>query len=382
MVNDIEFLDFFSTQKEFKTLDFSLNRIDSALRKIGFNEKDLGTVIHIAGTNGKGSTSYFIAQMFQKHGLKTALYTSPHIHNITERIKLNLKDVEYKLFNTKFVDFKEIILSHKLTFFEALTLIALKIFSEFKPDITILETGMGGRLDATNVINTKIPVITSISHDHTEFLGKNIFDILNEKLAIIKENKTLFLGVNKRFIIEYIKKIFHDREIRIIEPKTDSFLIQKYPKPYIYNYLLAKDVVEYVLDKNLPDDTELFLPPCRMEKIGRFILDGSHNPSGLLNTIKNFDSDTIIFSCTKDRPIEKMVKILNSYFKNIILTEIPNNERSISLENINIKHVLKIKDPITAINKSIDISNKYDIVIIGSLYLCAYIREYLKGKCV
>jgi dihydrofolate synthase/folylpolyglutamate synthase len=353
--------------------------MENACSEIGFLEKNLGKIIHIAGTNGKGSTSYFIAQMLRKYGFKTALYTSPHIVNITERIKLDLEDVEYSQFYNAFLELKEIIVKHSLTFFEGLTLVAFKIITDFLPDYTILETGMGGRLDATNVTNSKLPVITTISQDHTNFLGKNIYDILMEKLAIVKDNSTVFVGYNKPFIIEKVKGILRGHNIYTLSSEDINNAANYYPIPYSYNYSLAKKVVGFLTGEKIPENSSFMLPPCRMEKIGRFILDGSHNPAGLLNTIKHYNADTVVFSCTKDRPLNRMICILKSKFKNIILTEIPDNTRSIAVDNINTDNtLLKEKDPFTAINKSIYISGKSDIVVTGSFFLCGYLRQFLE----
>ncbi|MGC8768926.1 bifunctional folylpolyglutamate synthase/dihydrofolate synthase [Calditerrivibrio sp.] len=368
---------FFHYTKEFQTIDFSLDRIRMAVLDAAIDLKRLGKVIHIAGTNGKGSTAFFIAQILQKQNFKTALYTSPHIESITERIKLDLNDIEEEFFDKTFEAMKPLISKYRLTFFEALTLIAFKVFDDFNPDFTILETGMGGRLDATNIVDEKIPVITSISQDHSDFLGKNIYHITDEKLAIVKDNDPVFVGKNPEFLMEYIFKKLDDKRIISVQTEDGGSSL---PKPYSYNFNLAKSVVSYLVNRDIPYD-DYKLPPCRLERIGRFILDGSHNPSGLINTISNFDSDTVIFSCTKDRPFEKMINILKVKFKNIILTEIPNNDRTIYIESVKADKVLKIKNPMDAVDKSIYISGKSDIIIIGSFYLCGYLRKYVKGFC-
>ncbi|MCX8084767.1 MAG: Mur ligase family protein [Calditerrivibrio sp.] len=370
-LNDYFFDFFFQDNREFVTIDFGLDRISKAVSDIGIDFNTLGRVIHVAGTNGKGSTSYFIAQFLHNLGYKTALFTSPHIEVITERFKLQLKDISDDCFRQYFESLKAIIVENKLTFFEALTLIAYKMFSDFKPDVTILETGMGGRLDATNVVDEKIPVITTISQDHINFLGKDIYGIVDEKIAIVKGNPVFFVGKNKQFIIDYILKKMYDKKIYIIQdrPKVDFYV-----DPYCYNYSLAKSVVEYLLGVEI-EDQRLALPPCRLERVGRFILDGSHNPNGLLSTLKVLDVDTAIFSCTRDRPVYKMIEILKKRVKHIILTEIPGNDRSIDVEGIKGDNLFRIKDPLDAIYKSIYISSKSDILITGSLYLCGFLRK-------
>lgn len=370
--------DFFLLTREFQTLNFSLDRIRDAVQLAGIDLTRLGKVIHIAGTNGKGSTSFFIAQMLHTKGYKTALYTSPHIESITERVKLNLEDISEEIFKDTFHRLRKVIIDLKLTFFEALTLIAFDIFSQFLPEFTILETGMGGRLDATNVIDVKLPVITSISQDHAQYLGKNIFKIADEKLAIVKENPTVFVGKNSDFLLKYIFEKLEGKNIVSVQEEDKNSI---YPKPYSYNFALAKRVVEYITGGSVLN-ADYKLPPCRMERIGRFILDGSHNPSGLINTISNFEADTVIFSCTIDRPFERMLSILMSKFSKIIITEIPNNDRSIKVDELDdLKGVIKVREPEEAVNKSIYISGKSDIIVIGSLYLCGYLRKHLKGFC-
>lgn len=150
--------------------------------------------IHIAGTNGKGSVSHILAAVFQKHGYKTGLYTSPHLFDFRERIKINGEPVgkaEVIDFVTEHKSFFEKI--HP-SFFEMTVAMAFKVFNKHKIDIAIIETGMGGRLDSTNIIRPLVSVITNIGYDHTQFLGPTLEAIAGEKAGIIKPEIPVVIG--------------------------------------------------------------------------------------------------------------------------------------------------------------------------------------------
>jgi len=150
--------------------------------------------IHVAGTNGKGSTSHMLASIFQEAGYKVGLYTSPHLKDFRERIKINGKMIP-KIDVIGFVDkHKDFFQEYKLSFFEMTVGMALDFFRSEKVDIAIVEVGMGGRLDSTNVIVPEISVITNIGLDHTKFLGNSLPEIASEKAGIIKRNILVIIG--------------------------------------------------------------------------------------------------------------------------------------------------------------------------------------------
>lgn len=150
--------------------------------------------IHIAGTNGKGSVSHFLAAIFQSAGYKTALYTSPHLKDFRERIKINGEMIsKHKVIH--FIDkYKPDFERIQPSFFEMTVGMAFRYFADEKVDIAIVETGMGGRLDSTNLLNPELNIITNIGFDHTQFLGDTIAKIATEKAGIIKENTTVVIG--------------------------------------------------------------------------------------------------------------------------------------------------------------------------------------------
>ena len=167
-----------------KYIDFDLTRIRNLLSKLNNPEKKLKKIIHIAGTNGKGSTLAFVKSLAENYGLKVSCYSSPHLVKFNERILINGKMIQnYSLFNV----LKEILKKNdgeKITFFEFTTAAAFLLMSEANADLNIIETGMGGRLDATNVMqNKKIIAITNIGYDHKEYLGNSLKKIVYEKTS-------------------------------------------------------------------------------------------------------------------------------------------------------------------------------------------------------
>lgn len=375
-----KFESYYADKFEFKNLDLSLNRIDNALKEAGFNEKSLGRIIHIAGTNGKGSTSYFLYQMLQLSGYKTALFTSPHILKINERISYNLLDISDNDMDNIFMQYKDIIIKNNLSYFEAVFFTATLYFAPKSPDFTILETGLGGRFDATNtnLINNKLCVITFMGYDHAAYLGNNIYCIINEKLGILRDNSTLMLAYNKPFVLEHIKNTVKNK-VQFIE-KNMIISDKDYPSPYNENYTTSSYIYNILLNKEFRYNAELKLPPCRMEKLGDVILDGSHNMSGILKikeTWKKKNINSVIFTVTNDRNIENTAVILRQVSPNIIVTTLPDNIRSI--HEYKSKDVIFIQSPIDAFEYAKK-HFKGTILITGSFYLCAYIKEYINGS--
>lgn len=373
-----KFESYYAEKYEFKNLELSLSRINDALNEVKFTQSTLDKIIHIAGTNGKGSTSYFLYQMLQNAGYKTALFTSPHILKINERIVFNGKEISDDELNNIFVKHEQTIINNNLSYFEAIFFIAVIFFSTNTPDFTILETGMGGRYDATNtaLINEKLCVITSMGYDHAAYLGNNIYSIINEKLGIIRENSHVILAYNNKTISSYISKHLSNK----LEIITKDIIEKNnnYPYPYNENYTTAKIIYKTLLNKDFSDSNILRLPPCRMEVIGRIILDGSHNLSGIIKLKeiwKNYNIECIIFTVTNDRDFYNTIKILKTICNNIIVTTLPNNMRSI--ENFKSDEGKFIPLPDDAFDYALQQYNG-NILVTGSFYLCAYMKEYIK----
>ena len=174
-----------------------LDRVYTLLDSLGSPHKRLGIVVHIAGTNGKGTVAAAIASIFQAAGKKTALYTSPHLVDFTERIRINGRQIPQEKVAHYCSLFKDVVLENHSTFFEATTALAFTWFADEEVDVSVIETGMGGRLDATNVVESAYAVISSIGMDHTEWLGNSLSLIAAEKAAIIKTGCRVFTAVSE-----------------------------------------------------------------------------------------------------------------------------------------------------------------------------------------
>ena len=203
-------------------IKLGLERINALLALLGNPHKNL-KVIHIAGTNGKGSVCSILSSIFAAAGYKTGLYTSPHLISYTERIKINNKPVDEEKFAQLVCGICDIARKNKIepTEFEVLTAAMFKYFHEEKTEICIVETGLGGRFDATNVIENPVcSIITSISKDHTERLGNTIDQIAYEKAGIIKQNsKVICECENAGF--EVIKNAAQSRNAQLFTPSSD-----------------------------------------------------------------------------------------------------------------------------------------------------------------
>ena len=241
-----------------KALNLGLEKIRRLLTKLDDPQKSL-KIVHIAGTNGKGSSAHSIAAICQYNNLKTGLYTSPHLFDFRERIRINGKKV-YKNFVTEFVNKNlKIIKQISPSFFEITFAISLCYFKKKKVDLAIIEVGLGGRLDSTNIVNPFISLITNIGFDHKEILGSTLHEIAEEKAGIIKAKSIVIIGkrqnkIENLFIEKSFKlnsKIyFADDEIHISNRKNkkiDIFLTFDKKK-----YSINTSIFSNYYSKNIP----------------------------------------------------------------------------------------------------------------------------------
>jgi len=305
------------TKKEFKIED-----IQSFLDEIGNPERDL-KVIHVAGTNGKGSTCAFINQGLIEAGYKVGLFTSPHLVKFNERIRINneeISDEELGRF-TEEIDRLQKETGESLTFFEAATAIAFLYFKEKKVDYVVLETGLGGRLDATNVCKPIISVITPIGIDHVHFLGDSIKKIAEEKAGIIKD-APVFTSQDYDEATKVIWNKCQEKNVDLfqvgLDYKGELGLKGAYQRG---NATLAKEVLEY-----LKVDEETIKRAFKNTNWnGRFdfiedrvLVDCAHNDQGVLALVKSveeldntYDNIVLIFAVGETKDYEKMLKILD-----------------------------------------------------------------------
>lgn len=176
--------------------------------------------IHVAGTNGKGSTSHMLASILQSAGLKVGLYTSPHLRSFRERIRVNGEEVE-EVFISDFVNSQKYTIEQIApSFFEITVVMAFEYFARQKVDVAVIETGLGGRLDSTNIVTPELSVITSISLDHQEMLGHTIEAIAREKAGIIKKHKPVVVGKLPAPALNEIRRVAELTESKLNEPKA------------------------------------------------------------------------------------------------------------------------------------------------------------------
>lgn len=357
--------------------------------------------IHIAGTNGKGSVSTKIAKGLERAGYRVGLYTSPHISCFRERIKINgemiSEEVSAKILNRLF-DIAEKEGLHP-TFFEYATLLAFQYFGEEKVDIAVLETGLGGRLDATNIVVPKLSVITSISLEHTEILGSTIEKIAEEKAGIIKPSVPVVIGprANNKIINQIAKE--RESHLEIVQGNFKTFDEE--------NSAIARKALELL---NIPREA-IFkgitaLPACRMEILEvnskkenqiistRVILDVAHNPDGLFRLFESLrhkyplENFRILFGLSKTKDIDGCLAILAKNGSHFHLVE-ASNGRGLSAKDLAVSmEKLGIPSQRFSINGGIkesvrialeEASKKQEMLIIcGTFFIMGEVRHALE----
>ncbi len=170
------------------------------------NPQNKYPIIHVAGTNGKGSTSFFIASILKSMGLKVGLFTSPHLIDFRERISINGRNIKKDFIISFWEKNRDLVHKHQATFFDTTTAMAFDYFYANKIDMAVIETGLGGRLDSTNIVNAEINVLTPIQFDHEKQLGNTLKEIAAEKAGIIKPQSAIFSAKQDKNVIDVIKK--------------------------------------------------------------------------------------------------------------------------------------------------------------------------------
>ena len=303
-------------------VNLGLERISKVLDLIG-NPQDKLECIHVAGTNGKGSVCAILDAVLEEAGKKVGLYTSPHIFDYTERIKVNGFDISHKDFARLVFYICDIADKNDihLTEFEILTAVMFKYFDEQNVDVVVLETGLGGRFDATNVIKKNLcAIITHIDLDHTERLGDTKDKIAFEKAGIIKKGCPVVTCEG----YEAIKDKADENEslLLMVAPFEDT---QNLSLKGVYqqeNLSLALAAIRLVFPEISEDTIQLGLTnvihPCRFQfiKEHNLIIDGSHNPNGVMALKESLDfyfpnmKRRFVFGCLKNKDYKKMMNIL------------------------------------------------------------------------
>ncbi len=320
------------TSKSNFYIDLSLDRITAALEKLDNPEESL-KFIHVAGTNGKGSVCTMLDSVLREAGYRTGLYTSPHIWEYTERIKVDGVEISREDF-AKYAE-KIVNLGIHLTEFEILTVIMFLYFRDKKVDIAILETGLGGRFDATNVIRQNLcSIITHIDLDHTERLGNTKDKIAFEKAGIIKPHCPVITSEGYEAIRDKADET--DSMFILASPYVNPEFIQALAlrgNHQVENLALVITAINYLF-KNIDDNIIIeglrkVKNPCRFQFVEErnLIIDASHNPNGIQALRDNLDwffpqeKRRFVFGCLKNKDYKKMMNILFREGDEIYLNE-------------------------------------------------------------
>lgn len=300
-------------------------------KHLGNPEVDL-KCIHVAGTNGKGSTSHLLASVFQEAGYRVGLYTSPHLKDFRERIKINGEEISEQFIIDFIAKNKSFFEEHQLSFFEMTVGLAFDYFRKEKTDINIIEVGMGGRLDSTNIITPEVSVITNIGLDHTQFLGTTLEAIAYEKAGIIKPKVPVVVGeytsetrkVFENKTRETHSEIYFASDLIDNTPKT--VLLGDYQKQNKKTVLQTLRVIQsqkkyFISDENIEsgflnviENTGLLGRWQQINETPKAICDTAHNSHGLkivLNQIQKekFDDLHIVLGVVNDKDLEEILPL-------------------------------------------------------------------------
>lgn len=423
-----------------RNTNMRLERIEHLLQLIG-NPHHTYKTIHVGGTSGKGSTAYLISHILTTAGYKTGLHISPHLEKINERMQINnssINNVEFILLTQWIQPYVKEVEKNNLfgapSYFEVLVAMSFEYFKRKKVDIAVIEVGLGGTLDGTNVINPLIAVITNVSLDHTEILGDTVEKIAKDKSGIIKENTTVITGATQETVIKIIQKKCHeknthlliiDREVnyQIKQSTINGSLFDAYTNKHHYNdiklSLLGRHQVKNAIcailaiealkkhhfiveEKHIRMTFEHAFFAGRMEIVNHnptIILDGAHNPAkmnALVETMKEVFHKKIIvvvgFKQKKD--IDGMISALLPITNHFIITTfstMTDTGKNLSKNPSEIAKIVKkfspslpctqIPTPAVALEYIFKQSTPDDIILItGSLYLVGEIRSILINK--
>ena len=412
-----------------KGIKLGLKNISTVLNGLGNPQLNTPT-IHIAGTNGKGSTAAFCESILRNAGYKVGLYTSPHLNHFGERIQINRIPLSENELIQLVAKVKHVVENLKIpiTFFEFATAMAFLHFAEQETDINVIEVGMGGRLDATSLCKGDITIITSIAKDHTSYLGTKIEEITFEKASVIKEGGTVFAIKGTKKVHEVIKSI-SDIKSATAQFLGEHFVLKKNPgqnSPSLITYqnpnVCLKDLEISLAGGFQASNAALALSAClhharksgkeiseqsirtslkntswagRMEVISSrptILLDIAHNPAAVKEMAKSaqklfsYTRVIVIYGAMKDKQSDEMLQELTNFADHFILVR-PNQERS---ENpTRFKKILKkyntpcevIESIPKAIRKVKQTALSDDMVCItGSIFTVGEARHYLENE--
>lgn len=388
-------------------IKLGLKNIESFLEACGNPHQKIQT-IHLAGTNGKGSTSSIISKILQENGYKVGLYTSPHLIRFNERIRINGKPISDIVIIEFIQKHKQTLLDSSITFFEATTALAFDYFSQKNVDIAIIETGLGGRLDSTNVLSPVQTIITEIHYDHTHILGNSIEEITAEKCGIFKDNTpSITINSDKRVLniiqehasaknvqVSFIQKkdiIINDHSPESIsfEYKNKNFSLPQGGSYQAQNAVLAiracKDFSPAITYEAIQIGLDRWSWPGRMQLMKEdFFYDVAHNRNGIGMLVEDlhqlYDKKPIgVVVLKKDKINPKLIEIFDKSFDKIIISTISSKD-ILNKKEIKENPLLEKFEFIENLNDALDAIDKMNYtggkVVFGSHYIAKDVYNF------
>ena len=389
--------------------DYQRENFDDFLKKVNFSYNIPS--IHIAGSNGKGTTANYLANIYRSYGLKVGLFTSPYLNNVNEMININGVDITDDEINAFINEYGKLCEKYSLSSFEIQTFIGLSFFQKSGCELAIVECGMGGEIDATNIFNPILSIITSISLEHTAFLGRSICEIAYQKAGVIKDEIPVVTGILDEEAINTIVEVAKEKKSQVVvsvDPAKVVYENHGYNFAYgtysdlrinssatqsLKDACIALEAVNKLMERypvtedQIKEGLARTYMPVRMEILSEkplIIVDGSHNPEGILNMVKSLQNVTenreihVLFACFKDKNIERMLAYLGEYSKDIVLTTFP-HKRARTMEDYFLyldDHAFN-EDAVAALN---EFKEKYPddaILVVGSLAFASYMKNQI-----
>lgn len=384
-----------------KNRNHGLLPIKHILNSVG-NPQDAIRTIHVAGTNGKGSVTNDLAEILMAHGHKVGMFTSPHLVDHRDRIRINREWITADVFHQYLMAHVDAIIEEDLGMFEIDCLIAFLWFKDQHVDYAVIECGLGGRLDNTNVIaRPDLEIITTISYDHMNILGNRLQQIAFEKAGIIQENTSCVVGYLSKKVLPVITYQAARRHANLVKCPAfddvggqslrfdqDIYTLSSFASYQKNNAALALESAK-LLGINIHTDlTKKALQNAawagRFEVMGNepmVVVDGAHNEEGMRALIASFTCLprplTVVFSALKDKPGQAMAELLLANCDRLIITQFA-NARADTLEDLSIPHAETILSWQAAVNTARKETNPAgSVVITGSLYFVSLARAYL-----
>ncbi|MGB8474673.1 MAG: folylpolyglutamate synthase/dihydrofolate synthase family protein [Candidatus Acidiferrum sp.] len=414
---------------------FDLENISILAERLGRPERAYPSA-HIAGTNGKGSTAAFLESILRRAGFRTGLNTSPHLEKINERIQVNGEEIGDHAFGETFTRIQalneELLAAGKLrahpTYFECVTAMAFEHFARAHVDFAIFEVGLGGRLDATNILAPVISLITRVDFDHENFLGHSLAEIAAEKAGILKPRVPVILAEQRREALEVIRARATKLDCPLLETAA-AFRIEKewvengcsralvtekatgwsmelapgLPGQFqLQNSLNAVAAARYLQNRGYRISNDAIMEgiagavwPGRLEKVQTqpdVYLDGAHNPSAARELAAFWERNLasrklwLVFGALRDKAVDEIAGVLFPHAAEVIFTQ-PRTTRAISVAQLaeitshHAAHFTIVPEPEAALEYALERAAPHDIVFVaGSLYLVGQLRHYWKNR--